>query len=418
MKRPAAILAATILAGIAWAQPAAADRLDDVKARGKLIVGVSDTTPPFSFKKPGETTVVGYDLDIVHAVGKRLGLPVETVSVSSAERIPMLKDGKLDFVATSMTRTPERLKDVDFSFIYFVTPHAVIVRKDSGITSVHQLAGKKASSASTSTAGPNLKEVEPHVELVYVRDYAIAFGLLKDGKVDAFPTDETVLRAIVKQDGHPDDYVFLPDFTKISRRRLCPEERRAALQGRHRQGAAGCRVVRRRREDFRELVRPAIAGADDAQVQDQGRLNRKQHASDFRRTQQSGTADLVCDAIDIFQGARSPRQAGPRVRQGRGLRAAAGAPSGVACRAGRRRAVRPRRQGRPQRLSAGPAARRAAGRHLPFRQCAARRAPRRARLRARRLSLHAIQARPRTRRCGWCCPMASTATSCPASPRA
>jgi polar amino acid transport system substrate-binding protein len=214
MKRPATILAATILAGIAWVQPAAADRLDDVKARGKLIVGVSDTTPPFSFKKPGETTVVGYDLDIVHAVGKRLGLPVETVSVSSAERIPMLKDGKLDFVATSMTRTPERLKDVDFSHIYFVTPHAVIVRKDSGITSVHQLAGKKASSASTSTAGPNLKEVEPHVELVYVRDYAIAFGLLKDGKVDAFPTDETVLRAIVKQDGHPDDYVFLPDFTK------------------------------------------------------------------------------------------------------------------------------------------------------------------------------------------------------------
>jgi polar amino acid transport system substrate-binding protein len=214
MKRPATILAAAILTGMALASPAAADRLDDVKARGKLIVGVSDTTPPFSFKKPGETTVVGYDLDIVHAVGKRLGLPVETVSVSSAERIPMLKDGKLDFVATSMTRTPERLKDIDFSYIYFITPHAVIVRKDSGITSVHQLAGKKASSASTSTAGPNLKEVVPNVELVYVRDYALAFGLLKDGKVDAFPTDETVLRAIVQQDGHPDDYVFLPDFTK------------------------------------------------------------------------------------------------------------------------------------------------------------------------------------------------------------
>ena len=36
----------------------------------------------------------------------------------------------------------------------------------------------------------------------------IAFGMLKDGKVDAFPTDETVLRAIVQQDGHPDDYRF------------------------------------------------------------------------------------------------------------------------------------------------------------------------------------------------------------------
>ena len=59
--------------------------------------------------------MVGYDLDIVHAVAKRLGVTVETVSVTSAERIPMLKDGKLDFVATSMTRTPERLKEIDFS---------------------------------------------------------------------------------------------------------------------------------------------------------------------------------------------------------------------------------------------------------------------------------------------------------------
>src|SRR4051812_42749949 len=113
-------LAATVIVAVmTLAQPAAADRLDEVKARGKLIVGVSDTTPPFSFKKPGEAEVIGYDLDIVHAVAKRLGVPVETVSVSSAERIPMLQEGRLDFVATSMTRTPERLKDIDFSNIYF-----------------------------------------------------------------------------------------------------------------------------------------------------------------------------------------------------------------------------------------------------------------------------------------------------------
>ena len=214
MKNWANTAVAVSIAVLATAWPAAADRLDDVKARGKLIVGVSDTTPPFSFKKPGESTVVGYDLDIVHAVAKRLGATVETVSVSSAERIPMLKDGKLDFVATSMTRTPERLKEIDFSYIYFVTPHAVIVKTSSGITSVKQLTGKKAASASTSTAGGNLKEAVPDVEIVYVRDYAIAFDMLKDGKVDAFPTDESVLRAIVQQSGKPDEYLFLPDFTK------------------------------------------------------------------------------------------------------------------------------------------------------------------------------------------------------------
>jgi polar amino acid transport system substrate-binding protein len=208
------LFAVCLLAVLVLTRPAMADRLDEVRARGKLIVGVSDTTPPFSFKKDGSAEVIGYDIDIVNAVAKRIGLPVETVSLSSVERIPLIQQGKIDFAATSMTRTAERLKDVDFSFIYFVTPHAVIVRKASGFTSVHQLAGKKASSASTSTAGPNLREAEPKVELVYVRDYAQAFSLLKEGKVDAFPTDESVLRAIVKQDGHPDDYVFLSDFTK------------------------------------------------------------------------------------------------------------------------------------------------------------------------------------------------------------
>src|SRR6188768_2294225 len=79
----AASVALSAAAGLT-ASPAAADRLDDVKARGKLLVGVSDTTPPFSFKKQGETTVIGYDLDVVHAVAKRLGLVVEPVSVSSA----------------------------------------------------------------------------------------------------------------------------------------------------------------------------------------------------------------------------------------------------------------------------------------------------------------------------------------------
>jgi len=193
---------------------AAADKLDDINARSKLVVGVSDTTPPFSFRKPGETAVSGYDIDLVKGVAKRMRVALEMVAVSSAERIPLLQQDKLDFVATSMTRTREREREIDFSYIYFVTPHAVIVKTSSGITSVRQLAGRKASSASTSTAGGNLKEVVPNVNIVYVRDYSLAFAALKDGTVDAFTTDETVLRAIVRQDGHPDDYVFLPDFAK------------------------------------------------------------------------------------------------------------------------------------------------------------------------------------------------------------
>jgi polar amino acid transport system substrate-binding protein len=95
MQRPIAVAVAAVSAALlTLVLPATAERLDEVKARGKIIVGVSDTTPPFSFKRPGESEHVGYDIDLVRAVAKRLGVGVETVSLSSAERIPMLQQGK------------------------------------------------------------------------------------------------------------------------------------------------------------------------------------------------------------------------------------------------------------------------------------------------------------------------------------
>ena len=51
-----------------------------------------------------------HDLDLVRAVARRMGVALELVPLSSAERIPLLQQGKLDFVATSMTRTLERLR--------------------------------------------------------------------------------------------------------------------------------------------------------------------------------------------------------------------------------------------------------------------------------------------------------------------
>ena len=56
MRRPIAVAAAAVSAALlTLVLPATAERLDEVKARGKIIVGVSDTTPPFSFKRPGES---------------------------------------------------------------------------------------------------------------------------------------------------------------------------------------------------------------------------------------------------------------------------------------------------------------------------------------------------------------------------
>jgi ABC-type amino acid transport substrate-binding protein len=55
LKTIQAVLAASLL--LIFASAALADRLDEIKSRGKLVVGVSDTTPPFSFRKAADGTL-------------------------------------------------------------------------------------------------------------------------------------------------------------------------------------------------------------------------------------------------------------------------------------------------------------------------------------------------------------------------
>jgi ABC-type amino acid transport substrate-binding protein len=77
-------VAAAILA--VMVSSALADTLEAIKLRGKLIAGVSEITPPFSFRKPGENTITCYNVDLVQAVTKRIGVALEMVPLSRCSR--------------------------------------------------------------------------------------------------------------------------------------------------------------------------------------------------------------------------------------------------------------------------------------------------------------------------------------------
>src|SRR5215831_4717426 len=141
MSRPIAkaLLSAALLLG--GAGITTADKLDEVKTRGKLLIGNSDTSPPFSSRENGK--VVGYDIDLAAQVARRLGVGMEFVSVINSERIPALQQDRIDLAASGMTRADNRRHLIGFSLAYLVSPHTVIIRKDSGITTVKQMAEKK-----------------------------------------------------------------------------------------------------------------------------------------------------------------------------------------------------------------------------------------------------------------------------------
>ena len=92
--------ATALLLGIALAGPmhrASAQTVDDIIKKGKVVIGVNTTTPIFGLMgKDGQPE--GYDPDVARLVGKYMGVPVEFVSVTGANRIPYLLSGQVDMV--------------------------------------------------------------------------------------------------------------------------------------------------------------------------------------------------------------------------------------------------------------------------------------------------------------------------------
>ena len=133
------VLALTFFIGQGVAQ---ADKLQEVKDRGTLIAGVKDAVVPFGYVDEETNKIVGFDIDVCQYIADQLGVDLEIKPVTSATRIPKLVQGNVDLVAATMTHKFSRDDTIDFTLTYFMTGQKILVKKDSGINSVDDLAGK------------------------------------------------------------------------------------------------------------------------------------------------------------------------------------------------------------------------------------------------------------------------------------
>ena len=156
-------IVASVVFAQALAVPATADKLDDINARGRLIVGVTESSPPFSFGEAGKG-IIGYDVDLAGRVAKNLSVSTQNIGILNAERIPALQQDRVDLVAAGMTRSKGRANDIDFSFAYLDSPHMVLVRKSSGIFHIAQLADRKLALVKSASVDAELKAAVPTME--------------------------------------------------------------------------------------------------------------------------------------------------------------------------------------------------------------------------------------------------------------
>ena len=116
-------------------QPAAQPegKLAQIRAAGKLIVGTSADCPPYeSIDENGN--FVGFDMDLIRAIGEKLGVEVEIRDMPFDSLIASLQEGKIDAVIAAMQATAEREEKVDFTIPYRMTKDAFIGAGDTTIT--------------------------------------------------------------------------------------------------------------------------------------------------------------------------------------------------------------------------------------------------------------------------------------------
>jgi polar amino acid transport system substrate-binding protein len=206
-------LVSILLPLVLLASPASADRLSDIKARGTLIVGVSTAIPPFTFQRGSE--IVGYDVDLVRGIAQRIGVKLELIPVGETERVKAVQAGRIDLIASTFTRTPERERDVAFSLDIFNSPQVMIVDRASGLTSVKQMGGGRTFGVLQGrTSDQNIREVIPDAQFVYLGDYVSAFEGLRKNTFIGFAADNLVLRTNLIREKDVDRFHFIADFSK------------------------------------------------------------------------------------------------------------------------------------------------------------------------------------------------------------
>ncbi len=183
---------AMAMAGALCGAALAGDTLADVKKNGVLVAGVKDSLPPFGSVDPNTKEFVGYDIDFVKYIAKKLGVKVEYKPVTSANRMPMLMESRVDILAATMTKNPERAKQIDFSYTYFLTGQKFLAKKGT-VRSLKDLEGKKIGTAKGSTSEQNVKKSVPSATILSFDDYPQGVLALQQGKVIAVTTDESIL---------------------------------------------------------------------------------------------------------------------------------------------------------------------------------------------------------------------------------
>jgi polar amino acid transport system substrate-binding protein len=178
------------LATTAVVTAASADAIDDIRKRGKLIVGVKADYAPYGFLN-SDGKIIGLEPDLAQDVADLLGVGLELVPVVSSNRMQFLEQGKIDLMIATMTDRTDRREVVEIVDPNYYSSGTNILTKGN-FTQWADLKG--APVCGIQGAFYNRKTSEEYgAEIVAFKGTAEALTALKQNRCVAFVYDDSFL---------------------------------------------------------------------------------------------------------------------------------------------------------------------------------------------------------------------------------
>lgn len=178
--------------------------LTDLVSRGVFVLGLDDSFPPLGFRNDARE-IVGYDIDLAKEVAKRLGVEFKAQAIDWDAKEMELSTGKIDCIWNGFTMTDEREATLSFTKPYLNNDQVLVVRKDSGITKLSDMAGKTIALQSGSSAQEAVEANDAFSkslkEQVLLKDNVTALNDLEMGGVDGVVMDSVVANYAITMTG-------------------------------------------------------------------------------------------------------------------------------------------------------------------------------------------------------------------------
>jgi polar amino acid transport system substrate-binding protein len=182
----------------------------------KLIMVTSADYPPYEFRKTGSgDEIIGFDVDIAKYITRELGYELEIRDTDFSGIIPALQSGRANFAMAGMTPTPERLKNVDFSEIYYEAKNTIVAKKGANLKTIASLVGKKIGVQLGSTQEKFAKEKIKGAKIVALNKTGDLIQEIKSNRIVAAIIEDAIAKGFIAN--NPDlEFTTIPNSSEAA----------------------------------------------------------------------------------------------------------------------------------------------------------------------------------------------------------